>query len=107
MTRIQPTWPLSLRRRSAQALGRCRNLRPIFAAERLVQQLSDDALKIVYLTYEMPPGRMTWDVTPDKQGNIWCLYIGTVNGVSKLNPETGELNEYRIQSDVSILMLSR
>jgi hypothetical protein len=30
-----------------------------------------------------------------------------VNGVSKLNPETGELKEYRIQSDVSILMLSR
>ena len=60
----------------------------------LVQNFTDDGLKIVYVTYEMPAGRMTWDVTPDKQGNIWCPYFGTANGVGKLNPETGELKEY-------------
>jgi hypothetical protein len=52
---------------------------------------TDEALKIVYVMYEMPPGRMTWDVNPDKEGNIWLPYFGTVNGVGKLNPDTGEV----------------
>ena len=59
-----------------------------------VQQFSDEALKIVYVMYEMPPGRMTWDANPDKDGNIWLPYFGTVNGVGKLNPRTGELQEF-------------
>ena len=60
-----------------------------------MKTFDDDAsLKIVYVMYEMPPGRMTWDVTPDKDGNIWAPYFGSVNGVGKLNPDTGELKEY-------------
>ena len=54
-----------------------------------MKQFSDDALKIVYVLYEMPPGRMTWDANPDKDGNIWAPYFGTVNGVGRLNPDTG------------------
>jgi virginiamycin B lyase len=64
----------------------------------LVQNFTDEGLKIVYVTYEMPAGRMTWDVTPDKQGNVWAPYFGTANGVGKLNPETGELKEYLLPS---------
>jgi virginiamycin B lyase len=63
-----------------------------------MKQFGDDALKIVYVLYEMPPGRMTWDANPDKDGNIWCPYFGTVNGVGRLNPETGELKEYLWES---------
>src|SRR5665213_4501698 len=63
-----------------------------------MKQFSDDALKIVYVMYEMPPGRMTWDANPDKDGNIWCPYFGTVNGVGRLNPETGDLQEYLWES---------
>jgi|HubBroStandDraft_3_1064219.scaffolds.fasta_scaffold34198_2 virginiamycin B lyase len=63
-----------------------------------MKQFSDDALKIVYVMYEMPPGRMTWDANPDKDGNIWCPYFGTVNGVGRLNPDTGELQEYLWES---------
>jgi len=63
-----------------------------------MKQFSDDALKIVYVLYEMPPGRMTWDANPDKDGNIWCPYFGTVNGAGRLNPDTGELKEYLWES---------
>jgi streptogramin lyase len=63
-----------------------------------MKQFSDEALKIVYVMYEMPPGRMTWDANPDKDGNIWCPYFGTVNGVGRLNPDTGELTEYLWES---------
>jgi virginiamycin B lyase len=65
-----------------------------------VQQFSDEALKIVYVTYEMPPGRMTWDANPDKEGNVWLPYFGTVNGVGKLNPNTGEIQEFMLPSQV-------
>ena len=41
---------------------------------------------------------MTWDANPDKDGNVWCPYFGTVNGVGRLNPETGELQEYLWES---------
>jgi len=63
-----------------------------------MKQFSDDALRIVYVMYEMPPGRMTWDANPDKDGNVWCPYFGTVNGVGRLNPDTGELKEYLWES---------
>jgi virginiamycin B lyase len=63
-----------------------------------MKQFSDEALKIVYVLYEMPPGRMTWDANPDKDGNIWCPYFGTVNGAGRLNPDTGELMEYLWES---------
>jgi virginiamycin B lyase len=61
-------------------------------------QFSDEALKIVYVMYEMPPGRMTWDANPDKNGFVWCPYFGTVNGVGKLNPDTGEVQEFLWES---------
>ncbi len=57
-------------------------------------QFSDEALKIVYVMYEMPPGRMAWDANPDRNGDVWLPYFGTVNGVGRLNPATGELKEY-------------
>ena len=66
-----------------------------------MKQFSDEALKIVYVLYEMPPGRMTWDANPDKDGNVWCPYFGTVNGVGRLNPDTGELTEYLWESQSS------
>src|SRR6202163_4252030 len=61
---------------------------------------TDEALKIVYVMYEMPPGRMTWDANPDKEGNVWLPYFGTVNGVGKLNPNTGEIQEFMLSSQV-------
>ena len=63
-----------------------------------VQRYGDEALKIVYVMYEMPPGRMTWDANPDKDGNIWLPFFGTVNGVGRLNPNTGEVREYMLAS---------
>jgi virginiamycin B lyase len=66
--------------------------------QETLHKFSDEALKIVYVLYEMPPGRMTWDANPDKDGNVWCPYFGTVNGVGRLNPETGELTEYLWES---------
>ncbi len=58
------------------------------------QQFSDDALKIVYVMYEIPDGRVVWSANPDRDGNLWLPYFGSINGVGRLNPRTGELQEF-------------
>jgi virginiamycin B lyase len=58
------------------------------------QHFSDEALKIVYVMYEVPDGRVVWSANPDKDGNLWLPYFGSINGVGKLNPNTGELQEF-------------
>ncbi|HLJ15881.1 MAG TPA: carboxypeptidase regulatory-like domain-containing protein [Bryobacteraceae bacterium] len=58
------------------------------------QNFSDEALKIVYVMYEIPDGRVVWSANPDKEGNLWLPYFGAINGIGKLNPKTGELREY-------------
>lgn len=58
------------------------------------QRFSDEALKIVYVMYEVPDGRVVWSANPDKEGNLWLPYFGSINGIGKLNPNTGELQEF-------------
>ena len=43
----------------------------------LVRSFGDDAMKIVYVEYELPgPNRMPWSAFPDKDGNYWMPYYG-------------------------------
>jgi virginiamycin B lyase len=60
-------------------------------------QFSDEALKIVYVDFEMPgPDRFPWTAHPDQEGNFWIPNYGSSNRVAHLNPKTGEIKEYRV-----------
>ena len=61
-----------------------------------VIDFSDDALKIVYVDFDMPgPSRFPWTAHPDKDGTIWTPNYGQSNKVSRFNPLTGEMKEFR------------
>ena len=63
----------------------------------LVRTFNDDAMKIVYVEYEMPgPSRMPWSAFPDMDGNYWLPYYGNANKIGKLDPKTGEVQEYPV-----------
>ncbi len=62
-----------------------------------VRPISDEALNIVYVEYEMPGGnRMPWSAKPDKDGSFWIPYYGKANKIGRLNPDTGEVKEYPV-----------
>jgi virginiamycin B lyase len=58
---------------------------------------TDEAVKIVYVTYELPgPNRMPFSAAPDRDGNMWIPYFSLVDSIAKLNPKTGEVEEFRV-----------
>jgi virginiamycin B lyase len=65
--------------------------------KELVRSFDDDAMKIVYVEYELPgPSRMPWSAFPDKDGNYWMPYYGNANKIGRLDPRTGEVQEYPV-----------
>jgi streptogramin lyase len=65
--------------------------------EKTVRKFSDEALKIVYVEYETPgSNRMPWSAHPDGKGSFWVPYYGRANQIARLNPETGEMQEYPV-----------
>ena len=65
--------------------------------KELVRSFDDDAMKIVYVEYELPgPSRMPWSAFPDKDGNYWMPYYGNANKIGRLDPKTGEVQEYPV-----------
>ncbi len=62
-----------------------------------LRSFSDEALKIVYVEYETPgPDRMPWSAHPDKDGNFWVPYYGRANKIARLDPTTGEMQEFAV-----------
>ena len=62
-----------------------------------VQSFSDEALKIVYVDYDMAgPSRFPWTANPDKDGMFWTPQYGASNRISQLNAATGEIKEFRV-----------
>ena len=62
-----------------------------------LKPISDDALNIVYVEYELPgPDRMPWSATPDGKGNVWLPYKSDANKIARLKIDTGEVTEYRV-----------
>jgi streptogramin lyase len=62
-----------------------------------VLQFSDEALKIVYVDYDMPgPTRFPWTAHPDKDGNFWTPQYGISNKFSRFNPATAEMKEFPV-----------
>ena len=60
-----------------------------------VTPFSDEALKIVYVDFEMPgPNRFPWTSQPDKDGMFWTPEYGQANKIARLNPATGEIKEF-------------
>jgi len=60
-----------------------------------VRPFSDEAMKIVYVDYELPgPNRFPWNAAPGKDGKIWIPYYGKANRVGRLDPNTGETQEF-------------
>jgi virginiamycin B lyase len=62
----------------------------------LVRHFSDEAMKIVYVEYDMPgPSRMPWDASPGKDGMVWIPEFSPFNGIARLDPETGKIEEFK------------
>jgi virginiamycin B lyase len=60
-----------------------------------VRPVSDAALKITYVEYEMPgPNRMPFSAAPDKDGKLWIPDMGSVNTIGWLDPKTGAIQEF-------------
>lgn len=58
---------------------------------------SDEALKIVYVDYEMPgPNRFPWTSNVDKDGIRWTPEYGQANKVMRLDPQTGKMTEFPV-----------
>ncbi len=64
--------------------------------EAKMPPFSDDAMKIVYVSYEMPgSNRFPGASKPERDGNVWIWeYRGHWFG--KLDPKTGQITEYAI-----------
>ena len=63
----------------------------------VAQSFSDDAMKIVYVEYEVG-GKFPWSAVPDKKGNVWIPYNGPVNKIARLDPKTGSLEDFPVSS---------
>jgi streptogramin lyase len=60
-------------------------------------EFSDEAMKIVYVEYDMPgPRRFPWNANPDNKGNIWMPFAKTANRIAKLNVSSGEVQEWNV-----------
>ena len=66
------------------------------AYEKVKKTFSDEAMKIVYVEYELPPRRFAWNANSDKDGNIWMPFAKTGNGIGKLDPKTGEVKTWEL-----------
>ncbi len=65
--------------------------------KELVRSFDEEAMKIVFVEYELPgPSRMPWSAFPDKNGNYWMPYYGNANKIGRLDPKTGEVQEYPV-----------
>jgi virginiamycin B lyase len=61
---------------------------------------ADEAMKIVYVTFKLPGlNRMPFSAFPDKDGIAWIPYFGPANQIGRLDPKTGEVQEFRVPFD--------
>jgi sugar lactone lactonase YvrE len=58
---------------------------------------SDEALKIVWVDYEMPgPNRFPWTSHGDKDGFRWTPEYGQANKVMRFDPKTAQMTEFPV-----------
>jgi virginiamycin B lyase len=62
-----------------------------------VRTFSNDAMNIVYVEYDMPgPNRMPFSAAPDKNGKFWIPNFGSANKITRLDPNTGEMQDFTV-----------
>ncbi len=62
-----------------------------------VRPFSNDSLNIVYVEYDMPgPSRMPFSAAPDKKGYMWIPNFGVANKITRLDPNTGEMQDFSV-----------
>jgi virginiamycin B lyase len=62
-----------------------------------IRPFSNDALNIVYVEYDMPgPSRMPFSAAPDKNGFLWIPNFGVANKITRLDPKTGEMQDFSV-----------
>lgn len=67
------------------------------AYKSLVRNVSDEALKIVYVEYDIPAkNRMPWSAAQATDGSFWIPYYGAANRIGHLDPKTGAVEEFRV-----------
>src|SRR5262249_25779905 len=74
------------------------------AYKSLVRNFNDDAMRIVYVEYELPKGgrsRMPWSAVEDKDGYFWMPYYGAANRIGRLDSKTGAVLEYRVPNQTT------
>src|SRR6202048_3218825 len=60
-----------------------------------VRPFTSEAMNIVYVEYDMPgPSRMPFSAAPDKNGYLWIPDFGIANKISRLDPKTGEMQDF-------------
>jgi virginiamycin B lyase len=63
--------------------------------QSVLTKFSDDSNRIVYVEYEVG-GKFPWSAVPDKKGDVWIPYNGPINKVARLNPTTGQLDDFPV-----------
>jgi virginiamycin B lyase len=62
-----------------------------------VRPFSSDASNIVFVEYDMPgPNRMPFSAAPAKDGSVWIPDFGIDNMITRLDPKTGEMQDYKV-----------
>jgi virginiamycin B lyase len=62
-----------------------------------VPKYGGDSQNIVYVEYDVPPpGRFPVSAAPDNTGRIWIANGGTANRLTRLQPHSGELQDFSI-----------
>jgi virginiamycin B lyase len=60
-----------------------------------VRPFGDEAMNITYVEYDMPsPDRMPFSAAQDTAGDFWIPNFGVANKISRLNPNTGEMQDF-------------
>ncbi len=67
------------------------------AYQKTVRPFSSEAMNIVYVEYDMPgPSRMPFSAAPDKDGYLWIPDFGVANKITRLDPKTGEMQDFPV-----------
>ena len=62
-----------------------------------MRPISSKAMNITYVEYDMPAvSRMPFSAAPDKDGYFWIPNFGVANKISRLDPKTGEMQDYTV-----------
>jgi virginiamycin B lyase len=65
--------------------------------EETLRPVDDKALNIAYTEYNMPsPSRMPFSAAPDNDGYFWIPNFGIANKITRLDPKTGEMQDYPV-----------